>query len=65
MGTLATAVGLGLQWVHFWLPCHPPPSSLQLEFHLLAAILNIVTEGKSLGALSMSPGVGGWCGGVF
>lgn len=68
VGIPAIAVGLGPQWVHFWLPCHPPPRSLQLEFHLLAAILDIVTEGKSLGALSMNPGSGDWwrgLGGVF
>ena len=65
MGTPTMAVGLGPQWVHFWLPCHPPPSSQQLEFHPLAAILGFVTEGKSPGALSTSPGAGGWGGGRF
>lgn len=63
VGTPTMAVGLGPQWVHFWLPCHPP-SSRQLEFHPLAAILGIVTEGKSPGGLSTSPGAGGW-GGQF
>lgn len=50
-GDLATAIGLGLQWVQFWLPCHLLRAACNWSFHLLTAILNIVTEGKSPGAL--------------